>query len=71
MVKEAGMSNYELGNEEYISSEIRSIRRTGFLTKGKSYLLEKLIFKFVQTDLPTSHKHQEIYWKKIKEQFVK
>jgi hypothetical protein len=28
-----------------------------------------LIFKFVQTDLPTNHKHQEIYWNKIKEQF--
>jgi hypothetical protein len=61
--------HFELENHEYISSEVRSIMRTGLLTKGKSYLLEKLIFKFVQTDLPTSHKQKDIYWKKIKEQF--
>lgn len=62
--------HYELDNHEYIEYEIRSIKR-GFTNISKDdYLLEKIVFKFLQQPITvSSHKGREAIWQKYKKQF--
>jgi len=61
--------HYELGNHDYIESETRSIKRS-LSSNNKSYLLEKIIFKFLlQSTAVTNSKGRIAMWEKIKLSF--
>lgn len=64
--------HYELGNHDYIEYEIRSLKRTLKKEYKKSYLVERIVFRFLQQQpLPSSLKAREIIWKKFREGFIK
>jgi hypothetical protein len=64
--------HYELGNHDYIDYEIRSMKRGLSHGHKKDYLLEKIIFKFVQQPIPLSSiKNRLATWQKFKLQFEK
>jgi hypothetical protein len=66
------MVHFELGNNDYIQHEIRSIKRGLNGYDHKSYLLEKIIFKFLMIEqLPSLAKEKTILWKKIEKEFEK
>ena len=60
---------HELGNYDFINYEISAFKRQ-MDSKDKTYLLEKLIFKFLQnTQRPLSDSKKQDLWKKIKPGF--
>ena len=64
--------HYELGNHEYIEYEIRSLKRTTIKEYKKSYLVERIVFRFLQHQpLPSSLKAREMIWQKFRESFDK
>ncbi len=59
--------HFELGNHDYIEYETRSIKRGLVSTKNESYLLEKIVFRFVtqaSKAIETQSKHK--LWARIK-----
>ncbi|MFC4213061.1 hypothetical protein ACFOWA_17835 [Pedobacter lithocola] len=66
------MVHFEMGNHDYIKHEIRSIKRTLSGSNHQTYLLEKLMFKFlIQDNLPTLFKEKTALWNKTKKAFDK
>lgn len=62
--------HYELGNHDYIEYETRSIKRSLSSSHKKDYLLEKIIFKFIQHPITaTGNKARLAIWQKYKLQF--
>jgi hypothetical protein len=61
--------HYELGNHDYILSEVRSIKRELPRSTAQSYLLEKTIFWFVQQALPADLPARKKLWAKVDKQF--
>jgi len=59
--------HYELGNHDFIKSEIRSMKRELVSTERESYVLEKIVFKFViQASKAKDPAAKLLLWKKIK-----
>ena len=59
--------HYELGNHDYIEYETRSIKRGIVSNKNESYLLEKIVFRFVtQASKAIDTLSKKILWIKIK-----
>lgn len=64
--------HFELGNHDYIRHEIRSIKRSLTGNYQKSYLLERIIFQFVQMEsLPFLQKERALLWERINAKFEK
>lgn len=64
--------HYELKNFDYIDYEIRSLKRTLKSESGKSFKIEKIIFRFFQKrHLPVSYKARELEWKGFEKAFKK
>lgn len=61
--------HYELGNHDYIEYETRSIKRSLNGNTQKTYLLENIVFKFVQQVLPAGNKERIALWDKISNKF--
>lgn len=62
--------HYELGNHDYIEYETRSLKRQFSKEYNKSYQIEKIVFRFVQTKiLPSSLRAREIIWQKFEQAF--
>lgn len=70
--------HYEMGNHDYVESEIRSIKRglpgslspSSLPSSEKSYLLEKIVFGFVQYVIPTEPSRRAALWDKISKKFM-
>ena len=62
--------HYELGNDDFIAYETRSFKRGLNASRTKTYLLEKLVLKFVQEKrIKTGPSVKSDAWKKIKKEF--
>ncbi|MEJ7694072.1 hypothetical protein [Daejeonella sp.] len=60
----------ELGNHDYIEYETRSIKRSLSTSQTKTYLLEKIILKFIQQSASSSGSRGKLaLWKKFKTAF--
>ncbi len=66
------MVHFEMGNHDYIKHEIRSIKRSLSGNNHQTYLLEKLMFKFLLQDtLPSGAKEKSAFWNQTKKAFDK
>lgn len=64
------LAHYELGNHDYIEYEIRSLKRSFIKAYKQFYLVEKIVFRFLQQQpLPSSLKAREAIWLKFEESF--
>lgn len=62
--------HYELGNDDFIASETRSFKRGLNASRTKTYLLEKIVLKFVQEKrVKNAAAIKADAWKKIKKEF--
>jgi hypothetical protein len=62
--------HYELGNHDYIRYETRSIKRSLGGSSKTAYLLEKIVFKFIQQRINFSgNKARLAMWDKINNEF--
>lgn len=62
--------HYELGNDDFILHEIRSVKRKLTNMRSKTYQLEKIIFRFIQlSPVPVATKDRLSLWLKFKQQF--
>jgi hypothetical protein len=62
---------YEFGNNSYIAAETRSVKRKWKQSTAGSYLLEKMIFKFIHQPLPDDVKEIKKLEKQVHEEFLK
>lgn len=60
--------HYELGNHDYIEYETRSIKRSLSTSHNKTYLLEKIILRFIQHSIPSPADKIRL-WEKLKAEF--
>ena len=60
---------FELGNDEYIAYETRSLKRSFSQHIRKSYLLEKIVFSFVQQSIPPTQNERVLQWNKFHKKF--
>ncbi|TZF86431.1 hypothetical protein FW774_05145 (plasmid) [Pedobacter sp. BS3] len=62
--------HFEMENHDYIEYETRSIKRSLSSSHKRDYLLEKIVFKFIQQPVQASgNKGRQAIWQKFKQQF--
>lgn len=65
------LAHYELSNIDFVQYEVSSFKRQ-MSARDKAFLLEKLIFRFIQeTSVPLSAKECQALWSKLKPSFDK